>query len=65
MKTKNLYVVGVAGIIAAAAGLYIAMKEKHRRAGNTPPKDAPQINIANPGDQSEFPKAPQGEIDLG
>jgi hypothetical protein len=65
MKTKNLFVVGVAGLIAAAAGLYIALKEKNRRSGNVPPKAAPQINIDNSGDQSEFPKAPQGEVDLG
>lgn len=65
MKTKNLYVVGVAGLIAAAAGLYIALKEKSRKNGSLPPKAAPQLTIDNPGDQSEFPKAPQGEIDLG
>lgn len=30
-----------------------------------PPKDAPQLNLGNPGDQSEFPAAPHEERDLG
>ena len=30
-----------------------------------PPQAAPQIRIKNPGDQSEFPSAPEGERDLG
>ena len=30
-----------------------------------PPQAAPQIPIKNPGDQSEFPSAPEGERDLG
>lgn len=30
-----------------------------------PPQAAPQIKIKNPGDQSEFPSAPEGERDLG
>lgn len=30
-----------------------------------PPQAAPQLKIKNPGDQSEFPSAPEGERDLG
>ena len=30
-----------------------------------PPQTAPQLPIQNPGDQSEFPSAPEGERDLG
>ena len=32
---------------------------------DVPPANAPQLNIQNPGDQSNFPAAPTGDKDLG
>lgn len=44
---------------APAAGASTATMEER------PPQAAPQIRIKNPGDQSEFPSAPESERDLG
>lgn len=65
MKKRDLLVLGVAGLVAAAAGLYMALKRKQERQEDTPPKQAPQLHLDNPGDQSEFPAAPHDKRDLG
>jgi hypothetical protein len=65
MKNKDLLVLGIAGFIGAAAGLSIARKKRNSQPGDKPPKGAPQVKISNPGDQSEFPAAPESERDLG
>jgi hypothetical protein len=53
--------------VAAAFISYQKSKPASGRviAEEKPPQAAPQLNIKNPGDQSEFPSAPDGERDLG
>lgn len=65
MEKKSFLVAGIAGLLGAAAGLFMASKKKEKQTANTPPKAAPQLPIENPGDQSEFPTAPTEERDLG
>jgi hypothetical protein len=65
MDKSKLLVVAIAGLLGAAAGLAIAFKTAKSHQQQKPPKAAPQLNINNPGDQSGFPVAPQGERDLG
>jgi hypothetical protein len=65
MKKKGLSLLTITGLIAAATGLYLALKRKTGPRKDAPPKAAPQLDIDNPGDQSEFPAAPQNERDLG
>lgn len=56
MKNKNLLIAGAGAILAAAAAIFFLRKKK---AGDTekPPRNAPQLDIENPGTQSEFPTA--------
>lgn len=63
MKNRELFILGVAGLLAAAT-IYI-VKRRTGKGEDTPPKAAPQLKIDNPGDQSEFPTAPNNEIELG
>lgn len=65
MKKKEIIALTVASLIAVATGAYLAQRTRKRAGRNTPPKNAPQLSIKNPGDQSEFPSAPEGERDLG
>ena len=53
--------------LAAAFISYQKSKPETRTAtaDEKPPQAAPQVKIKNPGDQSEFPTAPEGERDLG
>jgi hypothetical protein len=53
----------VASYLASA---FFSYKQKELTAeGDMPPQAAPQLDLRNPGDQSEFPAAPSGEKDLG
>lgn len=63
MKKRDLLVVGAAGLLAAA-GVYLVWN-KIRSREDKPPKNAPQLDLENPGEQSEFPAAPHEERDLG
>jgi hypothetical protein len=64
MKNKTFLAIAVASLVATTAGILMAIRKKRQQNG-TPPKAAPQLHISNPGDQSEFPSAPEGERDLG
>jgi hypothetical protein len=64
MAKKETLGLGMAGLLGAAAGLFIALLTE-KRDETAPPKSVPQLPIQNPGDQSEFPSAPEGERDLG
>jgi hypothetical protein len=64
MTKKETLELGLAGLVGAVAGLLIALNTK-KKEENRPPRSAPQLPIQNPGDQSEFPSAPEGERDLG
>ena len=65
MKRKMLFGFGLAGLIGAAASLFLAAKKRKDRHQDTPPGRAPQLPLQNPGDQSEFPTAPEEERNLG
>ena len=55
MKKKEMLLlgVGIGAAITAAAAIFLWWKKEH---GNEekPPKNAPQVPIDNPGEQSEF-----------
>jgi hypothetical protein len=54
-KRDKKKILGIAGIIAAAAaGTYLAISLTKKSKVEKPPKNAPQLDIENPGDQSEF-----------
>lgn len=63
MKRKNVIIAGVAGLVAAAAAVFYFKKRKDNGI-EKPPKNAPQLNIDNPGDQSEF-KTSATESEIG
>ena len=63
MKKRDSIIVSVALLLAAAAGFYMIWKRSQK--DEEPPKGAPQLDVNNPGDQSEFPIAPEEEIELG
>lgn len=65
MEKKKLLSISLAGLLGAAAGLFLALRTKKKAHEDAPPKGAPQLHIQNPGDQSEFPSAPESERDLG
>ncbi len=53
MKKQNVAVIVTGALVAAATAIFF-IKKKSRDAEGKPPKNAPQLNIENPGDQSEF-----------
>ena len=65
MKKKTLLGIGLAGLLGAAAGLFLVAKKRKDQHENTPPEGALQLPLQNPGDQSEFPTAPEEERNLG
>lgn len=65
MKRKMLFGIGLVGLLGAAASLFLAAKRRKDRHEDTPPEGAPQLHLQNPGDQSEFPTAPEEERKLG
>ena len=53
-------------VICFGVSAYYCYKVSQRQElGEMPPKDAPQLPIENPGEQSEFPAAPHDDRDLG
>lgn len=53
-------------VLSYLAAAFFSYKQKELAAlGDIPPASAPQLNIQNPGEQSEFPTAPTGDKDLG
>jgi LPXTG-motif cell wall-anchored protein len=63
MKKKNMILPGVAGLLATAAAIFF-LKKKKDEVHEKPPKSAPQLDIENPGDQSEFISSPT-ESEIG
>jgi hypothetical protein len=54
MKNKNIILISIgAGLAVAAAALFF-WKRDFSGKQEKPSKKAPQLNIENPGDQSEF-----------
>jgi hypothetical protein len=63
MKKKNLIWLGI-GISAIAAAVAAVLLIKRKDEEEKPPKNAPQVPVTNPGDQSEFTTAASAS-DLG
>lgn len=57
MKKKNIILLSLA-TIAAAGAAYLSLSKWRRGQGSQPPRKAPQLNINNPGTQTEFTAAP-------
>ena len=56
----------ILGLICYAVAAYVSYKlSQDAFLPETPPHNAPQVKIENPGDQSEFPAAPTDESQLG
>jgi len=53
MKKKNKILTGISVALTVAAMVLFFLKKK-KNTGEVPPKKAPQLPIANPGEQSEF-----------
>ena len=65
MKKKNTLLLGLGAAAALVAGIFmIWRKNKKDQSEDQPPKDAPQLDIDNPGTQDEFPTSPS-ESELG
>jgi LPXTG-motif cell wall-anchored protein len=66
MKKKNIWMIATGAVAALAGGLLFIKKKKAEKNNDIekPPKDAPQLNIQNPGTQDDFPKAAR-ESDIG
>jgi hypothetical protein len=62
MKNKNKWLIGIGSLLAAVAAIFFI---KNKNAGEErPPKNAPQLDIENPGSQDDFPKPPM-ESEIG
>ena len=53
MKNKNILWIGLGAVVATAAVIFFIRKKKQEN-DEKPPKNAPQLSVGNPGDQSEF-----------
>ena len=53
MKDKNLLWIWLGAVLATAATIFFIRKGK-QHTNEKPPKNAPQLSVDNPGDQSEF-----------
>jgi|GEM_PF-1141609 len=65
MKKKNVVIAGIASLALMATTAYLIVRRRNRQKEDQPPKNAPQVPINNPGDQSNFPAAPSGDTELG
>jgi hypothetical protein len=63
MKKKQIWWIGIGAAVTAAAAVFFFIK-KASASTEKPPKKAPQLNVENPGDQSEFTTAPS-DSELG
>jgi hypothetical protein len=62
MKKKDMLLIGIGiGALAAAAVFFFLDKKED---DEKPPKNAPQVTVKNPGDQSEFTTSPS-ESEVG
>lgn len=57
MNKGTKWMVGIAVLlgIIAGAGAYLVLEEQ--KLGRKPPKNAPQLELDNPGTQADFPSA--------
>jgi LPXTG-motif cell wall-anchored protein len=61
MKKKNMLLIGIGAVMAAAAFFFF---KKRNGKEQKPSKKAPQLDIQNPGEQSEFTTA-ASESEIG
>ena len=61
MKKKNMLLIGIGTVMAAAAFFFLKKKNDKEE---KPPKKAPQLDVQNPGEQSEFTTA-ASESEIG
>jgi LPXTG-motif cell wall-anchored protein len=61
MKKKNMLLIGIGAVMAAAAFFFF---KKRNDKEQKPPKKALQLDIQNPGEQSEFTTA-ASESEIG
>lgn len=64
MKKQNIWLAGAGAVLATAAGLFLINRRRRQAGSEKPPRNAPQLRIQNPGDQSDFRTAPS-ESGLG
>lgn len=57
MKHKNFLLIGMGALVAGIASILFLKKKKEAEEGEKPPRNAPQLDIENPGSQSDFPSA--------
>lgn len=57
MKKKNILLLSLAGIVAAGAAIF-GIRKYQQRGEEKPPRNAPQLDIDNPGTQDEFVTQP-------
>ena len=57
MRHKNFLLVGMGALVAGIATILFLKKRKEAKENEKPPKNAPQLDIENPGTQSEFPSS--------
>jgi hypothetical protein len=60
---KNMIWIGIGAALATAAAIFFLKAKKEGRS-ERPPKNAPQLKIDNPGEQSDFITA-ANESELG
>ena len=65
MKKKNVLIAGIASLVVVATIAYLLVRRRTKQYEAEPPRNAPQVPINNPGDQSDFPAGPTGESELG
>ncbi|MGN6400528.1 MAG: LPXTG cell wall anchor domain-containing protein [Flavisolibacter sp.] len=61
MKKKNMLLIGIGTVMAAAAFFFL---KKRNDKEEKPSKKAPQLDVQNPGEQSEFTTA-ASESEIG
>ena len=57
MRHKNFLLVGIGALVAGIATILYLKKRKEAEGEEKPPKNAPQLDIENPGTQSDFPSS--------
>jgi hypothetical protein len=55
MTTKNKWLIGIGSLLAIVTSILLIRKNWCEE---NPPKDAPQLDVTNPGTQDEFLSAP-------
>ncbi|HEX2536196.1 MAG TPA: hypothetical protein VHK69_20790 [Chitinophagaceae bacterium] len=60
MNRKQTWLIGLGALVAAAAA-WLLIRNANEGGTEKPPKNAPQLDLENPGSQDDFPKPPATE----